>query len=57
MRFSDELKERVLQGASAAELKVEAIRRGMSSLRMSGIRKVLAGVTTPEELMRVTMAD
>jgi len=57
MRFSDELKERVLQGASAAELKVEAIRRGMSSLRMSGIKKVLAGVTTPEELMRVTMAD
>jgi type IV pilus assembly protein PilB len=57
MRFSDELKERVLQGASSAELKVEAIKRGMSSLRMSGIRKVLEGVTTPEEIMRVTMAD
>jgi type IV pilus assembly protein PilB len=57
MRFSDELKERVLQGASSAELKVEAIKRGMSSLRMSGIRKVIEGVTTPEEIMRVTMAD
>jgi len=57
MRFTDDLKEMVLQGASAAELKVAAIKRGMSSLRMSGIRKVIDGVTTPEEIMRVTMAD
>jgi type IV pilus assembly protein PilB len=57
MRFSDELKEMVLQGASAAELKVGAIKRGMLTLRMSGITKVLAGVTTPEEIIRVTMAD
>jgi type IV pilus assembly protein PilB len=57
MRFADELKERVLQGASSAELKVEAVRRGMSTLRMSGIRKVIEGVTTPEEILRVTMAD
>ena len=57
MRFSDELKEMVLQGASAAELKVGAIKRGMLTLRMSGITKVLAGVTSPEEIMRVTMAD
>jgi type IV pilus assembly protein PilB len=57
MRFSDELKEMVLQGASAAELKVGAIKRGMLTLRMSGIRKVSEGITTPEEIMRVTMAD
>jgi type IV pilus assembly protein PilB len=57
MRFGEELKEMVLQGASAAELKVGAIKRGMLTLRMSGITKVLAGVTTPEEIMRVTMAD
>jgi type IV pilus assembly protein PilB len=57
MRFTDSLKEMVLQGASAAELKVGAIKGGMSSLRMSGIRKVIDGVTTPEEIMRVTMAD
>jgi type IV pilus assembly protein PilB len=57
MRFTDTLKEMVLQGASAAELKVGAIKGGMSSLRMSGIRKVIDGVTTPEEIMRVTMAD
>jgi type IV pilus assembly protein PilB len=57
MRFHDELKERVLQGASSAELKQAAIARGMATLRMSGIQKILAGVTTPEEILRVTMAD
>ena len=57
MRFGDQLKEMVLQGASSAELKAAAIRGGMSSLRMSGIVKILAGVTTAEEILRVTMAD
>ena len=47
----------VLQGASAAELKAAAIKNGMCSLRMSGIYKVMAGVTTPEEILRVTMGD
>jgi type IV pilus assembly protein PilB len=57
MRFTEELKELVLQGASTAELKAAAIRGGMSSLRMSGVKKVLDGVTTMEEIARVTMAD
>ena len=47
----------MLQGASTAELKLGAIKNGMSTLRVSGITKVLDGVTTPEEVMRVTMAD
>jgi type IV pilus assembly protein PilB len=57
MRFTDELRELVLQGASSAELKMAAIKGGMSSLRMEGIGKCLKGVTTIEEIMRVTMAD
>jgi type IV pilus assembly protein PilB len=57
MRFHDDLKEMVLQGASAAELKAAAIKRGMVTLRMAGIRKMLEGVTTPEEILRCTMAD
>jgi type IV pilus assembly protein PilB len=57
MRFTDNLKEMVLQGASTAELKLGAIKNGMSTLRASGIKKTLEGVTTPEEVMRVTMAD
>jgi len=57
MRFNDELKEMVLQGASTAELKAAAARGGMATLRMSGIQKISSGVTTPEEVMRVTMGD
>jgi type IV pilus assembly protein PilB len=57
MRFTENLRELVLQGASTAELKTAAIKGGMSSLRMSGISKVLEGVTTVDELLRVTMAD
>jgi type IV pilus assembly protein PilB len=57
MRFTEELKEMVLQGASTAELKTAAIRGGMISLRMSGIGKILDGVTTTEEVLRVTMSD
>jgi len=57
MRFDEDLKELVLQGASAAELKLAAIKAGMSTLRSSGILKVLEGTTTPEEILRVTMAD
>jgi type IV pilus assembly protein PilB len=57
MRFTEGLKELVLQGASTAELKTAAIKNGMMTLRMSGISKVLDGVTTTEEILRVTMAD
>jgi type IV pilus assembly protein PilB len=57
MRFTDNLKDMVLQGASTAELKMAAVKNGMSTLRASGIRKILDGVTTPEEIMRVTMSD
>lgn len=57
MRFTEELKDLVLQGASTTELKLAAIRGGMTSLRMSGISKILAGITTMEEVGRVTMSD
>jgi type IV pilus assembly protein PilB len=57
MRFTESLKEMVLQGASTAELKAAAVRNGMATLRASGIKKVLDGVTTTEEIMRVTMSD
>jgi type IV pilus assembly protein PilB len=57
MRFTESLREMVLQGASTAELKVAAIKQGMLSLRMAGNLKVAQGVTTPEEVLRVTMSD
>ena len=57
MPFVDPLKELVLQGASAAELKAEMIRGGTQSLRLAGIQKILEGVTTPEEVLRTTVED
>jgi type IV pilus assembly protein PilB len=57
MRFTENLKEMVLQGSSTAELKLGAIKGGMCSLRAAGILKVLDGVTTTEEILRVTMSD
>ncbi|MDQ3036151.1 MAG: type IV-A pilus assembly ATPase PilB [Myxococcota bacterium] len=57
MPFTDRLKEMVLQGCSTAELKDEMIRGGVQSLRMSGLGKVKAGVTTVDEVLRVTSAD
>jgi len=57
MPFTDRLKEMVLQGCSTAELKDEMIRGGTKTLRMSGLNKVLEGVTTVDEVLRVTAAD
>jgi type IV pilus assembly protein PilB len=57
MPISDEIKELILAGASALELKREAIRLGMDTLRMAGINKLKEGVTTIMEVARSTMAD
>jgi len=57
MPLADELKEYVLQGYSAIELKREAVKLGMSTLRASGIAKIREGVTTIEEVLRVTRRD
>jgi type IV pilus assembly protein PilB len=57
MPFYDPLKELVLQGASAAEIKAEMIRLGVQTLRMSGLNKISEGVTTPEEVLRTTVSD
>src|SRR5947208_1560409 len=55
MEVDDEIKELVLVGASAVELKKKAIERGMITLRRSGLTKVAAGVTTLEEVARETI--
>jgi type IV pilus assembly protein PilB len=57
MPFRDQLKELVLQGCSTAELKQEMIRIGITSLRMAGLAKVRAGMTTIEEVLRTTTSD
>jgi type IV pilus assembly protein PilB len=57
MMFRDELKDLVLQGCSTAELKAEAIRLGMQTLRASGLKKVNDGTTSIAEVLRVSAAD
>ena len=57
MELREELKEFVLNGASAVELKREAIRGGMLTLRRSALHKLSEGVTTLSEVYRVSSAD
>src|SRR5271166_1066283 len=55
MEVDDEIRELVLVGASAIELKKKAIERGMITLRRSGLIKVAQGWTTLEEVARETI--
>jgi type IV pilus assembly protein PilB len=55
MEISDELRELVLVGASALELRRKAIEEGMITLRGSGLRKIKDGVTSVEEVLRETV--
>lgn len=54
MPFSERIKEMTVQRANALEIKHEALRQGMKTLRASGWQRVFGGETTPEEVMRVT---
>ena len=55
--MNDAIKDYILQGYSTAELKAEAIRLGMNTLRRAGIIKMFEGVTTPEEVVRNSAPD
>jgi len=55
MEVSDEIRELILSGASALELKQKALEEGMLSLRRSGLIKIKNGITTIEEVVRETM--
>src|SRR5690606_22061357 len=51
------IQEQIVNKASASEIKRGALQRGLRTLRMDGIDKLLAGITTPEEVLRVTQMD
>jgi type IV pilus assembly protein PilB len=55
MEINDELRELILVGASALEIKKKALEQGMITLRRSGLQKVAAGQTTMEEVLRETV--
>ncbi len=55
MEIDDEVRELILSGGSAYELRQKALQNGMISLRESGLQKIRDGVTTVEEVMRETV--
>jgi type II secretory ATPase GspE/PulE/Tfp pilus assembly ATPase PilB-like protein len=52
--INDLMRQMIVKTADATVLKAEAIRAGMRTLKEDGWSKVLAGVTTPDEVLRVT---
>jgi general secretion pathway protein E len=52
--INDEMRHLVTTTADSTVLKAEAVRSGMRTLKQDGWGKVLAGVTTPDEILRVT---
>jgi len=57
MEVDDEIRSMVMQGVDAHAIKKEAIAGGLKTLRDDGAFKVLQGMTTIEEVMRVTAED
>ena len=47
------IREAILRKASASEIKTLAINRGMTTMLEDGFKKVIEGITTPEEVLRV----
>lgn len=52
---SGELRQLILEGASSMDLREQATREGMITLRTSGLKKIADGLTTIEEVLRQTV--
>ena len=57
MPMSDAIRSLVMRHATATELRAQAIKDGMLTMYEDGMRKALRGVTTFEEVLRVTRED
>ncbi|MBZ0153061.1 MAG: Flp pilus assembly complex ATPase component TadA [Planctomycetes bacterium] len=57
MPIDTHIQEQIVNKATASQIKRGALERGLKTLRMSGVQKLLAGMTTPEEVLRVTQLD
>ena len=51
------VKRLIVERAQEYEIKTAGRKEGMMTLRENGIAKILSGVTTPEEVMTVTVRD
>ena len=57
MPVKEEIKDTILKGGSVAEIKKLALKMGMKTMRMSGLSKIKEGITSIEEVLRVTFGD
>ena len=57
MAFDDDLREMVMKNASTSVLREEARRRGMRTLRESGLLAIYDGITTIEEVVKETIVE
>jgi type IV pilus assembly protein PilB len=57
MLLDDEMRDAIVQHASTQILRQEAKKRGMRTLRQSGLMAIYDGVTTIEEVVRETIMD
>ena len=57
MPMLEPIRELILNGANTAEIKRESMRLGIKTMRQSGLTKLIEGVTSFEEVLRVTIAD
>lgn len=56
-KIDDEVRHLINENLTSPQLRRRARELGMRTLREDGIRKVLAGITAPEEVLRATMSD
>jgi type IV pilus assembly protein PilB len=57
MLLDDEMRDMIIQHASSQILRVEARKRGMRTLRQSGLMQIYDGITTIEEVVRETIME
>ena len=57
LEVDDPVKEQIIRCASASEIKKSAVERGLTTLRADALNKMFDGLTTPEEVLRVTQLD
>lgn len=57
MPITDEIKELILTGATSLDIKRQAVKEGMFTLRRSGLHKIMQGITSIKEVLRATFED
>jgi type IV pilus assembly protein PilB len=57
MEVTDEMKDLILSRAQSKDIKKKSMENGMTTLRRSGLKKIMEGITSVEEVLRETIKD